>query len=833
MLRDLKYALRMLAKAPVFTVIVVLTLALGIGANTAIFTLVNAVLLKQLPVERPDELVILGNPERAHGWSSGSPRIDIFSHPLYRELQRRNDVLTDLAAAKPVGPVTLQTDGQPVDAKPISGVIATGNYFTLLGVQPLLGHAFTREETQQVSGSPVAVLGYNFWQRRFRADPRIVGASLRLNGFPFTVIGVLPPGFRGEIIGDDPAVYVPLNMQHEMIPGREWLEAKNIGWLHVFGRRKPGVSFEQASDRLNTALAAIARSEFADSFTSGDQKQLRDLKLEVHPGARGFLVLGSDTTNALLIVMGMVGLVLLVAAVNVATLLLARSSARRKEVAVRLAIGASPARILRQLMTESLLLALLGGGTGLLVASWGALLLGRLVLGGTATRLDIALDARVLGFTAGICLLTGVLFGIAPALRSLRLELAPALKDTARDTGSTARWNTGRILIAAQMAIAVLVIFTAALLVRSLQQLRHADLGYDRERLVLVHVDPVAAGYKDARYYALLQDLKTRLERIPGVRAVSFSDNGLFFGRESTDTIKVDGFTPRDPKDQNASNDQVGPGYFATLGIPLLLGRDVSERDNETTPRVAVVNETFAKFYFGNQDPIGRRFYMQEGGKFSSPFEIVGVARDNRGQGVRDAIRRRFYMAALQRPNSDLSDLSYEIRTSSADSAVLEPVRAAIREIDPNLPITDLSTMTALLEDSISDNVAVANLSSIFGGLALLLGAVGLYGVMSYAVAGRTREIGVRMALGARRADVLWMVLRESLVLVVAGVLVGIPAAVGAARALDSLLYNVGKLDAWSLLASVTLLGFVATLAGFIPARRATRVDPMVALRYE
>jgi predicted permease len=525
--------------------------------------------------------------------------------------------------------------------------------------------------------------------------------------------------------------------------------------------------------------------------------------------------------------------VLLVACVNVATLLLARSSARRRELAVRVAIGASPRRIVRQLLTESLLLAFFGGAAGLLIATWATQLLGRFMLGRTGIqRLDTSLDLRVLAFTAIACLLTGILFGLAPAVQALRVELTATLKDAERGSAAGGRWSASRILIAAQMAIAVLVIFAAGLLVRTLVKLRTADLGYPRERLLIMFLDPVADGYQGARYTQLVRDLSDRLRNTPGVRAVTASENGLFSGSESADTIKVEGFTPQKDRDRVSYNDTVAPGYFTTVGIPLLLGRDISADDIASRPLVAVVNESFAKFCFGSQNPIGRRFYMDDSGKLSKPIEIIGVARDNRNQGMRQPIRRRFYRALFQQENFG-GEMNFEIRTVAGEAAAMDSVRSAVRSVDPKLNILRLSSFNSLVDGSISDSIMLARLSMTFGILAVVLGVIGLYGVMSYGVAGRTREIGVRMALGARRSDVLWMVLREALTIATAGIVVGVPLALAASRALKTMLFEVAPFDPLPLAAAIVTLALVAAIGGAIPARRATLVDPMEALRYE
>ena len=530
--------------------------------------------------------------------------------------------------------------------------------------------------------------------------------------------------------------------------------------------------------------------------------------------------------------MGMVGLVLLIACVNVANLLLARASVRNREIAVRLAIGADRRRVLQQLLTESVLLAFLGGAAGSLLAVWGVRLLVKMI--GSDAALPLSPDVRVLTFTLGVSLLTGILFGLAPALRSLKVQVSPSLKDANRTTSeSSSRFGWGKGLIAGQVAISLLVLFAASLLVRSLQKLMTQDFGYSRDHLVIARLDPTSAGYNSEKMKMVAEQLNTRLAATPGIRTVTYSTNGLFAHTESGDAVLVPGFKPSGLRDRVAMEDYVGPDYFSVVGIPILAGRGIETQDTPAGTRVAVVNEAMVKYFFDGQNPIGRQFKIDDEGWTDKPLTIIGISHDakDHGSGIRDKVRPRFYMAYQQVP--DPIQIVIEAQVHGVASNAVRNVRSQIKAIDPQLPISFIDTLDNLVNDSAANQIALAKLSAFFAGLALLLACIGLYGVMSYTVAGRTREIGVRMALGARRGDVVQLVLREALLLVAAGIGIGIPIALASGRVLHSFLFGLNSTDPLSLIAVVLTLGIVAAAAGFVPARRASRVEPMVALRNE
>jgi predicted permease len=834
--KDLRYGMRMLAKSPVFSLIAVATLALGIGANTAIFTLINSVLIRPLPVENAGSLVMVGDPYRgASGLSFGSPRVDMMSYPQYRMFRdATRDVFTDMYAAGRAFRINIvDEDGKP-NGDPGSAVVVTGNYFSILGAKPILGRTFTADEDKAPGSAPVVVLSYSSWKTRFNLDLNIVGRKLHLNGYPFTVIGVMGPEFFGDVMAARPGMWVPMCMQPQVMPGRQWLEDARVSWLHTMGRLQPGVTMAHARDASKTAMAQLAKANWGTQFQPEELKNYAQ-DLHVGAGAKGYSYTRKMIGTPLLVLMGMVGLVLLIACVNLASLLLARSATRRREMAVRLAIGASPLRVVRQLLTESVLLAAVGGVAGLLVANW--LSHGLVELGGDTSfsRIDVQPDWRVFGFAAAACVLTGILFGLAPALQSARMDVGSALKEGARTTQGAggSRWTLGRLLVSGEVALSVLVIFAAGLMVRTLQNLQHVDLGYERDKILVVDLDPIAGGYTTLgpNVQAMVQ-VQEAVAALPGVSAVTGSENGLFSGTESSNSIIVPGFVAHKRTDNDAYEDMVGPGYFTALQVPMLLGRDVQASDTQTSQRVAVINEAMAKFYFAGQNPIGRTFALDDPKLKDRAITIVGVARDVRDHDLRESIPPRYYIPVTQ-AWEPMSTWKLEIRTVAEPGAVTKSVRDAVAGFNHNLPVTDVTTVTQSVDDSLLAERTVSHLSAFFGGLVLLLASIGLYGITAYTVAGRTREIGVRMALGAQRSDVLWMVLREALVMVAAGVVAGVPAAIAIGSGIKSLLFGLRPVDPVALLATIIVLALVGGLAAFLPARRATKVDPMQALRYE
>ena len=832
LLQDLRYAARQLRKGPGFAAVAVLTLALGIGANTAIFTVVNALLLKMLPVRDPQQLVAVGDPTTPNSRSNGTPRADVFSYPLYKELRDRNAVFGGLSAAATDHFVEVDAGQGATPDEKISGRMVSGNYFAVLGLEPAAGRLLSDSDDTAESANPVVVLGYDYWRRKFAMSPSVIGKDIRLNSYGFTVIGVAPAGFDGDVVGERMGFFVPLSMQPEIVRGRHWRNAPNSSWLSLLGRLRPAITAAQAEANLNIVFRQIQKGDYGASLSADDRNAIRDLLIRVSPGGAGLSGLRADYKTPLLLLMGIVGLVLLIACVNVANLLLARASVRSREIAVRLAVGAKQQRLLQQLLTESALLAFLGGIGGSLLAVWGVRILVGIVKSDAV--LPVFPDLRVLGFSLVVSLLTGILFGLVPALRTLGVRVAPALKDETRaivDSGSRFGWGKG--LITGQVALSLLVLFAAGLLVRSLQKVMTQDFGYRREHLVIARTDPSAAGYSREKMKPLAQQLAVRLAGTPGVRAVTYSTNGLFANTESGDAILVPGFENRSANDRNALEDYVGPDYFGVVGIPILAGRGIEAQDTNTSTRIAVVNEAMVKRFFAGQNPIGRQFRIDDPDWLNKPITIVGVSRNakDHGSGLEAPVAPRFYQAFQQ--TEDPIQIVLEAQVEGDPSASPANVLGQIKSVDPHLPVALVKPLDRLVKDSAGSQIALAKLSSFFAGLALLLACIGVYGVMSYTVAGRTREIGMRMALGAERGDVVEMVLGEAMMVVAMGLALGVPLALASGRALQSLLFGLNSTDPLSLAAVVVLLAVVGAIAGLVPACRAAKVDPMVALRYE
>jgi predicted permease len=721
-----------------------------------------------------------------------------------------------------------------ISGETITGRMVSGNYFSVLGLNPAAGRLFSDFDDTAENANPVVVLGHGYWQRKFALSPSIIGKNIRLNGYPFMVVGVAPAGFDGDVVGEQMALFVPLSMQPQIVRGRHWRNSGNTSWLSLIGRLTSGTTPAQAEANLNIVFQQAVKGGYGALLSADDKNAIRETHMAIHvsPGGGGISELRGDYRIPLLLLMGIVGLVLLIACVNVANLLLARASVRNKEIAIRLAIGANRHRLLRQLLTESVALALLGGIAGSMLAIGGV----RLLLGifGSDTALPLFPDGRVLAFTIAVSLLTGILFGLVPALRTLKVQVSTGLKDAARttpDKGSRLGW--GKALIVGQVTLSLLVLFAAGLLVRSLQKLMTQDFGYERDHLVIARLDPAAAGYNSASMKLLAQQLVTRLASTPGVRAATYSTNGLFAGTESNDAIIVPGFNARDTDDRVGMEDYVGPDYFGIVGIPILAGRGIEAQDTGTSTRVAVVNQAMVRYFFHGQDPVGRQFTIDDPNRLDKPLTIVGVSRDakDHGSGLREAAKPRFYLAFQQMP--ELNQIVFEAQVAGDPSAIVTNVLSQIKASDAYLPVSFVRTLDSLVTSSAANQIALAKLSAFFAGLALLLACVGLYGVMSYTVAGRTREIGVRMALGAQRGDVVHLVLREGMLLVAVGLAIGIPLALVSGSVLHSFLFGLKSTDPFSLIAVVVMLGMVAALAGFVPARRAAKVDPMVALRCE
>ena len=837
LIHDIRYALRMMARSPGFTAIAVLTIALGVGANTAVFSIMNTLLLRTLPVQNPEELAVIGNPESVGQQSGGSPRVDVFSYPLYREMVATNEAFTSIAAAgRPTrAQVALGEAGEDKHGDPANARIVTGNYFSTLGVNAFMGRTFKGDDDSAPGAAPYAVISHGYWRRKFGGERSVLNRTIRVNDYPLTVIGVTPPGFFGDVVGEQIDLWIPVMMQPSIMPGRDWTKDAQISWLLMIGRRKPGVSLDAALASTNVSFQRVAHSGFISQFERADQIEFQKQKVEVTDGSKGLSGLRVRFRKPLFLLMAIVALVLLIACINVANLLLAKASSRSSEIAVRMAIGASFRRLTRQLLTESVILSLLGGTIAILVALWGAEALVKIVTRArTTVPLDVNPDWRVLGFTLFLSLATGILFGLVPALRLRTVDLTPSLKSNSRTASAGGpRPSLSNALIVGQLAISMIVLFTALLLVRSLRHLQEVDTGYPRDHMLLVNADLISAGYTGERLQIASRSLLEKLRNVPGVEAATFSTNGLFSGTEGSSTILVDGVEDKKGAEVSPNFDRVGPGYFAAVGIPLLRGRDITEQDSSRVSRVVVINESMAKFYFGTENPIGHHISIDDDENRQKPFEIVGVARDAQDQDVKDSASRRFYVVLSHAYMESRINPKFLVRAAGDPAALTASMRSAVDAFDPKIVVTSVDTVNERVLSILGNEMVIAKLATLFAGLAVALACIGLYGVISYAVAGRTREIGVRMALGASPANVLWLVLRKAVVLVAIGVAIGIPLSTAASTSLRGMIFGVRPLDPLSIGVATLLLAMVGPLAAFIPARRATKVDPVDALRNE
>ena len=835
--QDAAYAVRTLRKNKGFTAVLLLILGIGIGANTAMFSLIDALMLRSLPVPHPETLVTIGDPSRTGGLSTGSPRTDLASYPVYADIRDHNRVLSGVYATGRTGRLdafipepggTTPPDGG--QAEHPRGRLVSGNFFSVLGIPAHVGRVFTQEEDEAPAKDPVAVISYGYWQRRFAGNPAAIGRILVVNRTALTIIGITPEGFTGDLVGQANDVWIPLMMQPALLAHTKWLTDRGTNWLLLMGRLKPGVTLAQAKEDI----AAVAGRSLRDNASLEErgltERRLVQEPVRVEAGNKGFSYYRSSYGESLLTLMVAVGLVLLVVCANVANLMLARAVARGREMSLRMALGAGRLRLIQQLLTESALLALGGGALGILVALWGTSALLRLAGGGTQPiPLAVPMDGRILGFTALLSLLTAVLFGAIPAIRATRVDLATALKTQGRSgaAGSSrpGRMAIGKLLVTGQVALSLLLLVGAGMLLRSMQRLMAADVGAARDRLLIASVDRERSGYEGPRLLALIRDLTARVERVPGVASAAASENGLFNGTESGTWLQAEGFTARVHEDTLTAYDDVGPGYFATIGAPIIQGRDFDARDNESGARVAVVNQTAARFYFPAGSVLGRHITTD-----STTWEIVGVVGDVQQSSLRSEPERRVYF-----PMAQMEDLPFtfrlQVRTIGDPARLALPVRRAMLAADPALIILGVDPLAELTRGSIGQERLVAKVITFFGGLTLVLAALGLYGVMAHSTARRRSEFGLRMAIGAMPRNVTAMVLRECLLLVLGGVVVGLPAALLAVRLVKSQLFGIQPVDPPSIALAVLVLALAAGLAGYLPARRAARVAPLEAIR--
>jgi predicted permease len=855
LLQDLRYGCRTLAKSPGFTIVAILTLALGIGANNAIFNVLDAALLRPLPLPHSKQLVLLTDPE-AHGHAYGSQSGDrsLLAYWEFQYLRDHNAAFSGVFAADSQlsksqviishGPASPElTSPQNVQREePASIRLVSGGYFTTLGVTPVLGRFFGADTDQARGGSPFAVVSYSYWVRRFARDPGILGTSISIHQIPFQIVAIAPPGFFGETVGESPDLWVPITMQAAVYPGWDLMLSTTPGvldqqmWLQVMARRKPGVTLPQAAANIDVVVHGMTEIAVG-SLAAADRGRYPGQHLVVRPGAQGSSVLRKTFAQPLRVLMALVGLVLLIASANVANLLLARGAAREKEFALRLAIGAGRWRAIRQLLSESLLLALPGAMAGFLLAQWADSFLLRMVPGGNgqpgSIQLDVHPDASTLLFSAILAILTAVLFGLAPALRLTHLDLSAALKSGSSSIGGSFPWrlSAGKLLVVAQVAASLVMLVATGLFVRSLAKLSEVNLGFNSDRLLAFQLDPAAGGWKGAAVMHFHEQLLRRLASVAGVRSVTLSGNGLFERSESGDPITVEGYTPPAGQQVGSAMDHAGPDYFSTVGIPVLMGREIGPQDS-AGQRVAVINQTFARHFFPHTNPLGKRVSDVYSASNPQEMTIVGVVGDARYNSLSEKTPTRLYAPFFQ-PLWEHSAAYYEVRAFGDPSSVSLALRRVVNETAPSLPPIEIHSIAELVDDSLGTDRLVARLSGAFGLLAMLLASIGLYGVMSWTTMRRTREMGVRLALGARPKAILGLVLRDTLLVVSAGVAIGIPLALAAVRLIQGMLFGVGTVDPMVLAMASILLIAVAIFAGYLPARRAARVDPMIALRHE
>ncbi|MGH9484249.1 MAG: ABC transporter permease [Terriglobales bacterium] len=843
MLKDLQAALRSLRKAPAFTAVALITLALAIGANTAIFTLIDATVLRPLPVRDPGQLTLLTDPAdsgTSHGTSGG--RRGLLAYSEYMRLRHDNNVFRGLLAAESGtsrGHLTWGSAG--AGAEQTEFKLVSNNYFSVLGVAAYRGRTFAPGPVPNLGSDPVAVISYAFWNQRFARNPAIIGSTFRLHGHVYTVIGVTPPGFFGENVGEAPRLWLPLTMQLQALPGQDQLHdppgVSRVMWLQVIGRRKPGVTLAEAQAASNAIFQHSVEQQAGAAVDAQSRRDILSQHLALSSAATGASGVRGEFADPLWALLALVGLVLLVAIVNLASLELARATARQREMSLRLALGAGRARIVRQLLTESVLLSVVGGLLGVLLAFWGDhLLLGLVGAGaGNGMALNLAPDWRVLGFIALLSVGSGVVFGLIPALRLSHMKLAATLQAQGRSVHG--RLRLGKALVIGQVALSILLLAGAGLFVRNLAKMQAVPLGFTAGNLAEFSVGPGLAGYKDAAAVAFFHRFLDRLQATPGISAAALADDGLFAHSEGGLPVAIEGYTPASGQRGEGSRfDQVSAGYFHAVGIPIILGRGLTAPDATSGVKNAVINQTLEKRFFAGRNPLGQQLRDLYPDDHGAVYTIVGVCADAKYNNLAEKTPPRFYLSFFNgAPGSDYTGAHVFVRGRGGAGSVTASVRRLLRSLDPNVPMSTPQNLTAMVGASLATQKMLARLSGFFGIVALLLAAIGLYGIMAYAVARRTAEIGIRMALGASRATVTGMVLAETLLLAAVGIAIGIPASVGGGKLLASQihLFDLRFYDPVSLGIAVGLLTATACLAGYLPALRASRIDPLTALRQE
>ena len=836
--QDVTYALRALRRAPAFTAVAILSLALGIGANTAIFSLWNSVLYASLPgVHEPGQLVMLSNPDDSGMWSgrwesrTDGPR-SWLTYEEFEQLRDHADGFSSMMASQS-SLINWQVRFEGGAPEAVSGRLVSGAFFDVLGVGPAIGRLFTTEMDRAAAGD--AVISYAFWQRRFGGRPDVLGKTFMVRSTTLTIIGVTPRGFVGETAGQQPDLWLPVRLQPHVLPGRVWLHdtpPEKVMWLRVFGRLKPGVTEAQAEAQANAIFQRGLESFYGSGMSLERRREFLDQRLQVWSAARGASSVRSGLSLSLTALLAAVAVLLLIACANLANLLLARGAARKPEIALRLSLGASRGRILRQLVTESLTLAALGGIAALIVAhDLHDLLVQMLAASNPRFSLNFVLDPLVLAFVLAVTLAAALLFGVLPAWQVTKADAGTALKEQSRSTiGSSGQIRSGRVLVGLQLALSLPLLVGAGLLVQTVYNLQRADLGYPAERLLLVRVDLREATENIERRGVLLRELRGQILQVPGVRAASYSEHGVFSGGTSSDTIEVEGYTPKGDRDRDSAVEAIGPGYFSTMGIPMFSGREIQEGDHEEGLKVCVINEAFARRFFDRREPIGFHVTTVDDENGRMVWQFVGVARNARTEDLRGDIEPRYFVPARHRP-STTNIPTLAIRTVADSATVMTAVRDTIRRVNAALVIVSARSLGEQVAPLVAQDRAIAQLTVVFGIVALTLVAIGLYGTLAYGIARRTNEIAIRIALGAPSGRVVSMILRETVGLVVAGFAFGGGLAYFAARFIDNRLYGVSPQDPLTLVLATGLLLAVALTAAYFPARRASRVDPATVLR--
>ena len=830
--RDLRYAIRSLKSRPAFTLTVVATLALGIGANTAIFTLVDALLLRPLRVSHPEQLVIVSDPAQVNNNDVGDPVTDFVSFLLYRDVRAGNTVFTDMYASGWSGPIDVKIGaGTDATAEQPHARFVTGNFFSVLGVPAYAGRTFTAAEDESPAQDPVVVLTYDYWQRRFSGSFSAIGSIMRVNDVAVTIIGVTPPGFAGDIVGQPLDFWLPMMMDPVIQPGMNLLNDRAWSWLMMMGRLKPGVALAKARQEVSAIEANAIREHLSGLELSQFEERLKQTPIHVVSGARGFSERRAEYAKSLWVLMAAVGLVILVVCANVSSLMLARTVARGREMTVRLTLGASRGRLVQQMLIEGTVLAIASSVLGLLAATWGTrVLLASVSSASNPIAIDTAPDARVLAYTAAMTLASVLLFGLLPAFRATRVDLATSLRSQGRNLMGTARVGHipfGRALVVAQIALSMLLLIGGGVLARSMQQLLHSDIGVDRDHVVAVRVRTTRSQYVGPRLTQFRRDLAERVGRLPGVDAAAFADHGLFSGGASGFHVDVSGFVPQADSERQVSLDRVGPNFFHAIGARLIRGRDIELRDLVTGPPAVVINETMAKQYFAARDPLGGTVTCD-----SVRYTIVGVVRDFQSSDVRGQRRREMYLVYSNPRTGESGQAKLAVHVRGDPSRFVEPIRRAIEDVDRTLPIF-VNPVNDLVRGTVSQDVLLEQLTMFFGVVTLVLAALGLYGVTAYSTSQRTSEFGLREALGAEPGDVTRMVLGEAVRVAMVGVLIGVPVGLAATRLIRAQLFGVGTIDVPSLSLAIAALLVTAVVASYLPARRAANVGPLEALRLE